>query len=154
MGLIEAVFEQCSADTAATLLEQLTEGATGLEIVVDGEGPLSVSLGEFVGRLDVRHTWGTVKISSLRMEALTIQQVCITVLRTVPGYDVSFTFELRDAMPYHGVASRLHAWAQAVVQGQQVGTYYAGLEPAEDKETRLFTEGGAGPLVLREFPST
>lgn len=73
----------------------------------------------------------------------------------VSVYDVELNFVLEDTnlKPKRLLHSILHRFALELADEHGVHNCYAGLEPAVDKETRLFTNEMTGPLFLEGIES-
>lgn len=80
----------------------------------------------------------------------------LRLLRCGSTWRVEFNFEAADvpSRQWSGFVEQLHRWAARLWRETEAETVYAGLEPAEDRDTRLFTELAPGPLAGHvEFPS-
>lgn len=62
-------------------------------------------------------------------------------------YDVELNFRIRDATApsYNALVAALYHFAHNLAKAHGVGAYYAGLDPAIDEDTRMFTGKEKGP---------
>jgi hypothetical protein len=120
--LTELVFEGLSESTALQLAQEVLGRAVVLPTA--DEGVVDVGL----PRLEVD-------------ERTALQKVRVRILRYDDQFDVEVNFVPRDtesASP-EAMMDSLHRYAMRLSQRHHIGSYYAGIEPASDKETRFFT---------------
>jgi hypothetical protein len=126
--LTELVFEGLSGSTA----QQLAHEVLGRPAVLPtaNEGVVDVEL----PRLEVD-------------ERTVLQKVHVRILRYEDQFDVEVNFIPRDAEggSSEGMMDALHQYAMRLSQRHHVDSYYAGIEPASDEETRFFTGAVRGP---------
>ncbi|WP_282418105.1 hypothetical protein [Polyangium sp. 15x6] len=79
-----------------------------------------------------------------------VPDVGIRVVRVPAGFDVELSIDLDDIADPGALARALFSHAQRLAAAHEVTSFYAGLEPASDEDTRLFTGSELGPY---RFPS-
>jgi len=126
--LTELVFAGLSGSTALQLAQEVLGRPVALPTA--GEGVVDVEL----PRLEVD-------------ERTMLRNVHVRILRYDDQYDIEVNFVPRDAEggSPEGIMDALHQYAMHLSQRHHVDSYYAGLEPASDEETRYFTGAVRGP---------
>ena len=136
--LIEIVFEGLTSEQAAELCCRL------------GGAQAAKLLEEIEHKSD--------GVAEMALEGLPISEttmlagVHLRLLRYEPGpLDVELSFELEDVRGAQGMNFQrsLRDFSKAAAEAVGVVTYFAGLEPAVDEKTRLFTGPELGPIHLR-----
>jgi hypothetical protein len=127
--LFELVFEQLHQSKAAALCRALLGHAVGFPTELDGVHEVSVE--------------------SLALRAgIALGDVHVRLRRYDQDmYDVELNFRLRQAnAPSNGaLVSALYDFAAELAKAHNIATYFAGLEPVSDEDTRLFTGKTKGP---------
>jgi len=134
--LIDLVFEDVSESQAEMLCKRL----------VGEEGPALVAM---AGSAETG--LANVKLDTFRVsEDVVLGYTLVTVRRYDGHLDVELDFELGEAKApsQRHVQDALHAFAMSVANEVSAQTYYAGMDPAHDEETRLFTNTIVGPMML------
>ncbi len=149
-NLVELVFEALSLEQATALTRTLAAAGTGpLVVEVDGSpttaGPLEL------GRLfSTTRSAAHVRLGDMDLPGLS--GVPGVVLRILPlehaRWDVELSVSLDDLGDASALPPALHALARKLAAQHEVSRYYAGLEPAQDEETRIFTGEQTGPLLF------
>lgn len=122
------------------VFEGLSE-TTALQLAQDVQGRPMASPGPDEGVVDVR-------LPRLKLNARTVLvDVSVRILRYGNQYDVVVLFEsdLEWAGPFGEIMDALHEYAMKLSQRHNVKSYYAGLDPAMDEDTRFFTGTSRGP---------
>lgn len=84
-----------------------------------------------------------VNLISLDMGEITLSGCALRVIRYDDRFDLEISFDSEDAPLYEYMVPR---FASEMAERYQVENFYAGIEPAADEETRLFTRDKPGPL--------
>lgn len=89
-----------------------------------------------------------INIQTLKSEHITIPNLGIVVLKFDKGIDLEINFDSFSIENTSNLTQRLMQLALEISKKCQPLEYYCGIEPAEDKETRLFTNDEIGPFSL------
>ena len=134
--LLEIVFERLDETTAIAVSRELLDDSP---TIPDEESGL----------------WET-EIESLNIAVgLVIEGIHLRLLRYDQiVYDVELNFTVGSARNNsgHPLGDALHRFATEVARKTRVESYYCGLEPAADHDTRIFTGIKKGPYPLHEKP--
>jgi len=149
--LIELVFEgQTEAVAVALLSEVLLEASCLQTTTIDGrefETPLAPA--EFVRQIE---DIGSLRFSSLRLPNKSIiHEPIIRILRCQNRFDTEINWRLSVGPEVAILQFGLHEFANQLACHHGVSVYYAGLDPAIDTDTRIFTGTHSGPCELRDF---
>lgn len=127
--LFELVFEGLEDVTAASLSSALL--GTDVRLPTKQEGLREVALESLP--LQPGITLGDVHVRFLRYDD--------------DVYDVEVNFRLRNATaPSHdAVVEALYGFAASLAEANGIDAYFAGIEPALDEDTRMFTGKERGP---------
>ena len=126
--LTELVFEGLSGSTAL----QLAEEVLGRPVVLPAANEVLVD----------------VELPRLELDEQTaLKKVHVRILTYDDQFDVEVNFIPRDAegASLEAVMDALHRYAIRLSERHDVGSYYAGIEPASDEATRFFTGVLRGP---------
>ena len=150
--LFEVVFEVSDAETARALalLQDLVSQIGRVRNCHLDDG-LPVATADLIGRLSMTH-WTVALISSDSLGLPTfgsLSEPTLRLLRTPDGVDVELLVDLTAIQRRTEFGDALIAFARELAQRHGISTYYGGLEPARDRDTRLFTGTSRGPLNLR-----
>lgn len=127
--LFEVVFEHLDESTAMALLRLLL----GFDVEVPSEPD--------------RLYEGSLESLTLRT-GITLGDVHVRLLRNdQSAYDVELNFRLRQASApsKEALFAALYDFAAELAEASGAEMYFAGLEPASDEDTRLFTGKERGP---------
>ncbi|WAS96430.1 hypothetical protein [Nannocystis punicea] len=144
--IVEVVFESVAPNTAATLLHDVIATSSDVRgIDVDGKSVSSgASARELVGS---GASCVSVRLSDATMGCRLVPNVGLRLLKTGDDcYDVEVNLDLDDVDEPSTIASALHDFARDLARRNDVASYFAGLEPAADEDTRIFTGETQGPL--------
>lgn len=148
--LIELVFESATPATAGALLQDLVSASGGVHAVeVDGNNvPADINVARLVSSMGF---CATVRLVGFDIPTVgVVPDVALRLLKTGKDcFDVEFNLDVDDVAQLISLASGLHSLARGLAQRHSVGSYFAGLEPAADEDTRLFTGESLGPF---QFP--
>ncbi len=150
--LIELVFEAATPETAHGLLRDLVDASEGVrDVQVDGASVATdMSVGELIFST---RACATVRLVGFDLPMVgVVADVALRLLKTRDDrFDVEFNFDADDVSELAMLAPGLHSLARRLGRLHPVPGYFAGLEPAADEDTRLFTGESLGPL---RFPKT
>ena len=131
--LLEVVFEGLDSDKAVRVARMMIGGEPELPTLDEG----------------VRET----ALANLKLKGgMSIKNAHVRVLcYEGPAYDVEVNFTVgdADARSKSELQSNLHSFSLELAGECGVQTCYAGLEPAADEGTRIFTNENAGPVFLK-----
>jgi len=130
---VEVVFEGLDGTVALNLAEMISVGTPRLPVPEEG-------------------VWETAVDNQIIKDGISIKNVHVRILCYDESvYDVEMNFILNDtnAGTQDALQFSLHGFALELAEKCGVQSYYGGLEPAADQETRIFTNEKAGPLFLR-----
>lgn len=150
---MELVFDGTSMAAAGGLLVDILARARGVHSVQIDGAPLAAPPD---GRDLIASVvnFATIRIGEFVLPALgTITDAAIRVLHVDAAWDVELNFDLDDLAAPELLTSALHEFARTLAERHGVTLYYAGLEPAVDEDTRLFTGLVLGPLRLSALPA-
>ncbi|MCC6997779.1 MAG: hypothetical protein IT370_24390 [Deltaproteobacteria bacterium] len=146
--LIELVFDGVSMAVAERLLDDLlarTSGACSAEI--DGVPLAGPAHGRALVGAIKEFAW--VRLGTFVLPGLgPVANVALRVLHLGAVWDVELNLDLDDVAAPELLTDALHELAQTLAERHDVACYYAGLEPAIDEDTRLFTGPVRGPIHL------
>ena len=150
--LVELVFESVVPATAEALLKDILESSGGCKGVdIDGRASTgSMSAERIISSIE----WcATVRLTTYDVPNVgTVPDVALRLLKTREGdFDVEFNLDTDDVPRMNRLTSGLHTLAANYAKRHSISQYYAGLEPAADKATRIFTGEALGPL---RFPGS
>ena len=91
-----------------------------------------------------------INLSELNLKQFSIKNCTLQILQYDSKYDISINFNLDDIRFRHSTdfIETLMKFARKIAFKYGIQHYFAGLEPADDEETRLFTNGKKGSLTL------
>lgn len=150
--LVELVFDGASLAAAGGLLDDLlarTRGAHSVEI--DGVPLESPTHGQDQFACISGFAW--IRLGELLLPELApIANAALRILRVGEVWDVELNLDLDDVAAPELLTGALHELARTLAERHGVTLYYAGLEPAVDEDTRLFTGLTLGPFRLSALP--
>lgn len=124
------------------------------ELVFEGlENVTAASLSSALLGTDVQLPTKQEGLREIALESLPLQpgialgDVHVRLLRYDDVYDVEVNFRLRHATaPSHdAVVDALYGFAASLAEANGIDAYFAGIEPASDEDTRMFTGKERGP---------
>jgi hypothetical protein len=152
-GLLEVVFELVDKGSVLPLLTEIINGAESVvstqcsetfpvwrdcQIQLDA---ISAAI-NFEGEICV-----LVNVRNLKVRELIISAVLVRVLKYDGMFDVDFSFDESDVgLRGRAVLDALLAYSKGMADKIEVASYFYGVEPASNEETRFFTNGVLGPL--------
>ena len=84
-------------------------------------------------------------VRELRVGTVVLPDALLRMVKYDDCFDVDCSF---DAFIIRGQVTDLHAAVLALSERFEVRTCFAGLEPATDRDTRIFTDRELGPLRM------
>jgi hypothetical protein len=146
--VVELVFETKTPAQAARLVHALLRGVEQRRYFeVDGQ-PCS-DANRIPELLVVNPAVLLVLPSPVEIGELgSVPNVGIRVVWVPGGFDVEMSVDLDDIDDPGALAGAMFSEAQRLAAAHGVESFYAGLEPACDRETRIFTGNEIGPYRL------
>lgn len=149
--LIELVFEVQTEAVVIALLDDALAEASCLKTTRIGERELETPLApaEFVRLMG---NFGSLRFSSLKLpNGSVLQDPIIRVLRGGSRFEIEMNWKLTADYDIVALQLGLHEFANQLARRHGISAYYAGLEPASDTNTRIFTGEDSGPCELCDF---
>jgi len=157
--LIEVVFEDVSFHTIGKLFKDLSQAGKNLinyslnadwkmENEIDWHRAESIS--QALSK-DTTMGWSFfVNLNELNIKAFRIENCTLQVLKYDCKYDVGINFKWEEVYFSDSTdfVETLREFSRKIAHKYDIKQYFAGLEPACDEETRLFTNHIRGPLNL------
>ena len=155
--LIEIIFKSVNTDQIGDLLKNLT--ANGTKIIncnatcsamnIDWSNSKSIS---YV--FSKNNNFGLfLTVNELRISDICLLNCGICVYKNVSSINFELNVQLSD-IKNHGTDSlnfALMKLAKSIATEYHIIEYFSGIEPAEDIETRLFTNDQVGPFSVSEM---
>ena len=146
--LVELVFEEIPSTVVTPLVGdplRLSTFVCGIE--ADGESlPRQTDAGTVVSSL--AHC-AVIRLEQATIGDAVISNPSIRLLRIDDAwFDVELNFDLDDIDNPRIFADGLHSVARQLAERHSIERYFAGLEPAANEETRLFTGINKGPFYF------
>lgn len=148
--LLEVVFEGLQNAAAQNLVDDIISRSVGVACAMlegDDHDP-SISVSDLLSCVS-----GTMLL--LRRMDLPgygpLEDVSLRLLKAEESIDVELGIDLDNVERLRALEDALFCFAAELAERHAVPRYYAGLEPAADEETRLFTGREKGPF---QFPKT
>lgn len=155
-NLIEVVFEGVAKNCFTKLLSLLIVN-TGKIFDADCIEDISVFEDDILSEKGVEeflNFYGDVTIlvnvGELRLESLVLPVVQIRLLKYEEEYDIDFNFDLNEVKDVSKtvLVTLLYAYVKKLAVNCNVSSFYCGMEPASDEDTRYFTNEEMGPLTI------
>lgn len=148
--LIELIFEgQPELVTAALVRDLICSSSSPRSAQIDGN-PVESSMdaGQFVHQ--VKYT-GNLRFSHTDFCGSIASDTIVSVIRYQGVLDVEVSMKLEVREDYSALERGLHLFANELALRHSVSRYFAGLDPAADEDTRIFTGTRAGPCNLNDL---
>ena len=150
--LVELVFDGTSMAAAAGLLDDLLARLSATP-AVDVDGVLMASAPRGHDLVASIKAYASIPPGEFWLPNFgPVPDVAFRVLNVDGAWDVELNFDLDDLTAPELLTSPLHAFARTLAERHGVTLYYAGLEPAVDEDTRLFTGLVVGPIRISALP--
>lgn len=146
--IVEAVFENLRRGQAAELVSALlASSAKVIDVTVDGE---RMDLGRELRPTQFKDAdWSFIRLPTMRLRPdFEVANVGIRMVNHAAGTDVELSTDLDDVAQPRRLQEALFERAKALATAHGVESYFAGLEPAADEATRIFTRETLGPTQL------
>lgn len=155
-SFFEVVFENVFKRNVGRLLLLLIAGAgrivnvqcsEDIRLIDSGELDASAlnSLLNFQGDVTL-----SINLSDLKFGGVIIPNALLRLVKYGELYDIDFNFdpdEFKDVARM-SLVKQLHDHAKEVAIDSEIDTFFGGMEPASDKDTRYFTNDDFGPLLI------
>lgn len=131
-GAGRIVNAQCSEDIVLIVSGKLDANALNSVLNFQGDVALSVSL------------------SNLKFGGVIFPKVLVRLVKYGEQYDIDFNFDPDEleGVDMMSLVKQLHDHAKEIARDSEVDTFFCGMEPASDKDTRYFTNDDFGPLLI------
>lgn len=158
-SLIELVFECTPKDKVIELLVHLicdAERIAGIDnqenIQLVEEGVLNKeaveSIINFASDASI-----LLRLENMKIDSIILPLVLLRLVKYHDQYDIDFNFNLNDIhnIDVNKLIEVLHNYVTTLAKENGVESWFAGIEPASDEDTRYFTNEGLGPLSLERL---
>ncbi len=155
-SLLEVVFENIVRSNVIRLLLLLIAGSDriinvqcseDIRLIVGGELDAKAldSVLNFQGNVTV-----LINLSDLKVGGITLPKVLLRLVKYGEQYDIDFNFDSNEleSMDMMSLVTELHDYAKEIARDNDVGTFFGGMEPASDVDTRYFTNDDFGPVSI------
>ncbi|WP_437913737.1 hypothetical protein WME73_46080 [Sorangium sp. So ce302] len=149
--LLEVVFEGLQISAAQDLVNEIVARSAGVaRAVLEGDDcDPGISVADLLGRVSGA---ALLLLRSMDLPKYgTLEDVSVRLLRSEELIDVELGVDLDDVECPRALEDALFCFAVEMAERHEVSRFYAGLEPAADEETRLFTGREKGPF---QFPKS
>lgn len=154
-NLVEVVFESVDESCIAQLFIMLIQSSKRVSEIQCSEnisifenGELSEEeLGHFLGLNGDAVIF--VNASDVMLGDVVFPNIQFRLVKYGCEYDVDFNFYYDEIehISLPALICSVHAYAKGLALKFGISSYYSGMEPASDEETRFFTNEEVGPLV-------
>ncbi len=157
--LIEIIFKDVEIARIAELLKYLT--SSGKRIIdytsSSDKGKIRVDWGS---EKEIRKIFSEEKkiyllinLDQFKKGDLILPRCEIIVYKKNNSLDLEINFEYKylKNSKINKLSESLLNISKSIAQQYHISTYFCGLEPAQDLETRLFTNGKPGPLYFKDW---
>ena len=122
---------QCSENVELSTSGELDEKF--LESVLNYDGDISV----------------VINLGNVNFGSLVLPKVLLRLVKYDNQFDIDFNFDTNDLqnMGMTDLAKELHTHTKYIAKEYEVATFFGGIEPASDVDTRYFTNGNKGRLA-------
>ncbi len=154
-NLIEVVFENVAKNCVIKLLSLLILSSEKV-LGVDCSENIAVFEGSEISDKEVEEFLSFdgdvtvfVNIGAMRLESLVLPKVQLRLLKYANQYDIDFNFDSNelDGISTTILIKQLHACVKKLAMNCNVSSFFGGMEPASDEDTRYFTNEELGPLA-------
>lgn len=148
--MVEVIFEDIGADAGWLVFKELLEESLGpFELAVSGKG-VHYSPGAPLGFLAQAES-ATAKVGSLCVSAdVKVRKAGLRMFRHGDLVDVELNLDMDDVADEGETVLALRVFAIRIAERWGVTSFFGGLEPASDPDTRLFTGNELGPIRFDE----
>ncbi len=155
-NLIEVVFEDVAKSCVKKLLSLLIPSFEGV-LGVDCSENISVFEGNEISDKGIESFLSfdgdvaiLVDVEAMKLESLILPRVQLRLMKYGNQCDIDFNFnsnELKN-ISTATLIKQLHAYVKKLAVNCNVSSFFGGMEPASDEDTRYFTNEELGPLVV------
>lgn len=154
-NLIEIVFERVAKSCVMQLLSLLiysSEKITSVQCSENIELFLDDKLSEEVlnNLLNIDGDMSVlINMQTMRIGEHVLPNVQLRLVKYGSEYDIDFNFDYNDIknISMTSLINSLHRHIKKLASEFDVASYYGGMEPASDEDTRYFTNEEVGPLT-------
>jgi hypothetical protein len=147
--LLEAVFASIGRIAVKAIMRDLAEqGNVQDSIAIDGIDADDITPEVAIDRVVTYCAFGFGRFAFSNRAS--IENVVASAYLDLDSWSLEFTMDTADIHEGGSFTEELHGWATALARKHGINDFYAGLEPADDLDTRLFTGSSRGPLRLLE----
>ena len=131
-GAGRIVNAQCSEDIRLIVAGELDAKALDSVLNFQGDVTLSINLGD------------------LKVGGVILPKVLLRLVKYGEQYDIDFNFDSNELenVDMMSLVTQLHDHAKEIARDNDVDTFFGGMEPASDEDTRYFTNNDFGPLLI------
>ena len=155
-NLFEVVFENVVKSNAIRLLMLLTAGAgriinaqcsEDVRLIIAGELDANAldSILNFHGDVTV-----LIRLNEMKVGDIILPNVLLRLVKYGELYDIDFNFDSNEFenVGMMNLVTELHDYVKEIARNHNVDTFFGGMEPAWDEDTRYFTNDNLGPLSI------
>lgn len=153
--LLEVVFEGVSKDEAMGLFMALLSGSLNISVVscpediklTDG---IKLNKSVLNSLVNIEDLALLINADTLKLEHINLSKVLIRLTKYERLFDIDFNIDIENCRNINKKTfiRELQNEVSKLADNHQVTSYFAGMEPAVDKNTRYFTGNVIGPLQL------
>jgi len=152
--LIEIVFKNVKLENVSKAVKKLTlngKNISDYNITCDTE-EIDWSSDESISTLFLTNQNFElfINLKELKTKNYNIPRCGVSIYRYETSMDIELDFQLADIKGSNidHLAEDLMEFSKTLARQSQIREYYCGIEPAQDPQTRLFTEDKLGPIFL------
>lgn len=152
--LIEIIFRNVPIDEIGQMLKELT--ANGTEILsyyftcevseVKWDDCKTIS-----STFEKNQNFGLfINLKSVEIYPVLLIKCGLCIYKNIENINLEFNFQFSDApVAFNKITTQqLMEFSKTLAKKYKIEDYYCGIEPAEEKSTRLFTKENIGPFLL------
>ena len=154
--LLEVVFEGVSKDKAVGLFMALLSGSLNLSVV---SCPEDIKLTDGIeldksvlnSLVNIEDLALLINVDTLKLEHINLSNVLIRLTKYEKLFDIDFNIDIDNCRNINKKTfiRELQNVVSKLAGNHQITSYFAGMEPATDEDTRYFTRDEVGPLQLQ-----
>lgn len=156
--LIEIIFKGISLEKIGLLLIDLISKGSGIvSYNITFEHPNIDWNVEEVNKIFINNKFFGlfVNLNELKSESIKLPNCGLALYKYENTVDLEINFQLSDlgAGPFKNLGESLMKFAKTIADQYQIDQYLCGIEPADDLQTRLFTNEILGPFSFGDKKS-
>lgn len=148
--LFEVVLDTVPERSIPPILGLITSNCSVVARVDDSEIPTDARSVRSVFLIPPNGDCYIFKAENLKLCGFDLGVTILRISQTSGVFALDFNFlegDL-DSLRHANFIEKLHKYVSDLGKTHGIGTWYAGMEPAEDEETRYFTDYKLGPLIF------